>query len=79
MYNLLIPSQYFHETRAYPELNEINSGICDSKTYEEIKSLYPEEYEKRKISKYCYRYPKGESYEDIKNRLISPKRELHHA
>ena len=66
-------SQYFHETRAYPELNEINSGICDSKTYEEIKSLYPEEYEKRKISKYCYRYPKGESYEDIKNRLSSKK------
>jgi broad specificity phosphatase PhoE len=62
-------SQYFHETRAYPELNEINSGICDSKTYDEIKSLYPEEYEKRKVNKYCYRYPKGESYEDIKNRV----------
>ena len=62
-------SKYFHEIRAYPELNEINSGICDSKTYDEIKSLYPEEYEKRKINKYCYRYPKGESYEDIKNRV----------
>ena len=63
-------SQYFHETRAYPELNEINSGICDSKTYDEIKSLYPEEHEKRKVNKYCYSYPKGESYEDIKNRVM---------
>lgn len=62
-------SQYFPEKRSYPQLNEIKSGICDGKTYDEIKSLYPEEYEKRKINKYCYRYPKGESYEDIKNRV----------
>lgn len=61
--------QYFYETTACPELNEINSGICDSKTYDEIKSLYPEEYEKRSKNKYYYRYPNGESYEDIKNRV----------
>lgn len=62
-------SQYFHETKAYPELNEINSGICDSKTYDEIKIMYPDEYHKRNENKYYYRYPKGESYEDIKNRV----------
>jgi len=62
-------AQYFHETKAYPELNEINSGICDSKTYNEIKSSYPEEYKKRSKNKYYYRYPNGESYEDIKNRV----------
>lgn len=62
-------AQYFQVSKAYPELNEINSGICDSKTYNEIKSLYPEEYEKRSKNKYYYRYPSGESYEDIKNRV----------
>ena len=62
-------AQYFHVSKAYHELNEINSGICDSKTYDEIKSLYPEEYEKRSKNKYYYRYPNGESYEDIKNRV----------
>jgi len=62
-------AQYFQVSKAYPELNEINSGICDSKTYDEIKSLYPEEYEKRSHNKYYYRYPNGESYEDIKNRV----------
>ena len=34
-------SQYFPEKRSYPQLNEIKSGICDGKTYDEIKSLYP--------------------------------------
>ena len=62
-------AQYFYISKACPELNEINSGICDSKTYNEIKLLYPEEYEKRSKNKYYYRYPNGESYEDIKNRV----------
>ncbi|KAM3307242.1 6-phosphofructo-2-kinase/fructose-2,6-bisphosphatase [Capsicum chacoense] len=50
-------------------LDEINSGICDGMTYEEIKKNMPEEYESRKKDKLRYRYPRGESYLDVIQRL----------
>lgn len=53
----------------YGELNEINSGICDSMTYQEIEKKFPKEFNKRKNNKYYYRYPNGESYADINKRL----------
>ncbi|XP_055832128.1 6-phosphofructo-2-kinase/fructose-2,6-bisphosphatase isoform X1 [Solanum dulcamara] len=50
-------------------LDEINSGVCDGMTYEEIKRNMPEEYESRKKDKLRYRYPRGESYLDVIQRL----------
>jgi len=50
-------------------LNEIDGGVCEGLTYEEIKEQYPEEYQRRKDSKYSYRYPMGESYYDLVIRL----------
>ncbi|GAB2275056.1 hypothetical protein Dimus_009824 [Dionaea muscipula] len=50
-------------------LDEINSGVCDGMTYEEIKKNMPEEYEARKKDKLRYRYPRGESYLDVIQRL----------
>lgn len=50
-------------------LDEINAGICEHKTYEEIKKLYPDDYEKRNKDKLNYRYPSGESYIDLISRL----------
>ncbi|KAG8067281.1 hypothetical protein GUJ93_ZPchr0005g16155, partial [Zizania palustris] len=50
-------------------LDEINSGVCDGMTYEEIKKVMPEEYESRKKDKLRYRYPRGESYLDVIQRL----------
>ena len=44
-------------------LNEIDSGVCDDLTYEEIKERWPEDFIARDIDKYRYRYPRGESYE----------------
>ena len=38
-------------------------------TYEEIRQHYPEEYIKRERNKLEYRYPDGESYIDVKERL----------
>ena len=38
-------------------------------SYEEIKTRYPMEYEKRERNKLEYRYPDGESYIDVKERL----------
>ncbi|KAI7694724.1 6-phosphofructo-2-kinase/fructose-2, 6-bisphosphatase [Sarcoptes scabiei] len=50
-------------------LNEIDAGICEEMTYEEIQNKYPEEFALRDQDKFHYRYPKGESYEDLVARL----------
>ncbi|XP_043931787.1 6-phosphofructo-2-kinase/fructose-2,6-bisphosphatase 3-like isoform X2 [Protopterus annectens] len=50
-------------------LNEIDAGVCEDMTYEEIKEKFPEEYELREQDKYYYRYPSGESYQDLVQRL----------
>lgn len=41
-------------------LNEIDAGICEEMTYEEIQEAYPEEFALRDQDKFHYRYPKGE-------------------
>ncbi|XP_042512255.1 6-phosphofructo-2-kinase/fructose-2,6-bisphosphatase-like isoform X2 [Macadamia integrifolia] len=48
-------------------LDEINAGVCDGMTYEEIEKNMPEE--SRKKDKLRYRYPRGESYLDVIQRL----------
>uniref|UniRef100_A0A8B9MDA1 6-phosphofructo-2-kinase/fructose-2,6-biphosphatase 1 n=1 Tax=Accipiter nisus TaxID=211598 RepID=A0A8B9MDA1_9AVES len=50
-------------------LNEIDAGVCEEMTYEEIQERYPYEFALRDQDKYRYRYPKGESYEDLVQRL----------
>ncbi|XP_017952165.1 6-phosphofructo-2-kinase/fructose-2,6-bisphosphatase 1 isoform X3 [Xenopus tropicalis] len=50
-------------------LNEIDAGVCEEMTYEEIQERFPEEFALRDQDKYRYRYPKGESYEDLVQRL----------
>ena len=44
-------------------------GICEEMTYEEIRDKYPEEFAARDENKFHYRYPRGESYEDLVARL----------
>ncbi|XP_034631207.1 6-phosphofructo-2-kinase/fructose-2,6-bisphosphatase 4 isoform X4 [Trachemys scripta elegans] len=41
-------------------LNEIDAGVCEEMTYEEIQENYPLEFALRDQDKYRYRYPKGE-------------------
>uniref|UniRef100_A0A1Y1KBZ9 6-phosphofructo-2-kinase domain-containing protein n=1 Tax=Photinus pyralis TaxID=7054 RepID=A0A1Y1KBZ9_PHOPY len=50
-------------------LNEIDAGICEEMTYEEIKDQYPDDFAARDCNKFAYRYPRGESYEDLVARL----------
>uniref|UniRef100_A0A1B6DGN2 6-phosphofructo-2-kinase domain-containing protein n=1 Tax=Clastoptera arizonana TaxID=38151 RepID=A0A1B6DGN2_9HEMI len=50
-------------------LNEIDAGICEEMTYEEIQEKYPEDFAARDQAKFTYRYPRGESYEDLVARL----------
>ncbi|XP_061423209.1 6-phosphofructo-2-kinase/fructose-2,6-bisphosphatase-like isoform X2 [Lethenteron reissneri] len=50
-------------------LDEIDAGVCEEMTYEEIQETHPEEFALRDQDKYHYRYPKGESYQDLVHRL----------
>jgi broad specificity phosphatase PhoE len=50
-------------------LDEISSGLRDGMTYEEILKDFPEEYEERNKDKLNYRYPRGESYMDVIQRI----------
>jgi broad specificity phosphatase PhoE len=50
-------------------LDEINTGAYDGLTYSEIEEKYPSEAEERKKDKLRYRYPEGESYLDIIQRV----------
>ena len=56
-------------TRAWRALDEIDAGVCDGMTYEEIADGMPQEYEARQADKFRYRYPRGESYQDVIQRL----------
>lgn len=50
-------------------LDELNAGICDGMTYQQIAERHPGEYAARAEDKLRYRYPGGESYEDVIQRL----------
>uniref|UniRef100_A0A8B9JPF4 6-phosphofructo-2-kinase/fructose-2,6-bisphosphatase 2 n=1 Tax=Astyanax mexicanus TaxID=7994 RepID=A0A8B9JPF4_ASTMX len=50
-------------------LNEIDAGVCEEMSYDMIKHMYPDEYAMRDQDKYHYRYPGGESYQDLVQRL----------
>ena len=50
-------------------LDEIDAGACEGLTYAEIKAAQPEEYAARMQDKLRYRYPRGESYLDVIQRL----------
>src|SRR6185437_6409309 len=55
--------------RQWRALDEIDAGVCDGMTYAEIARLMPHEYEGRSTDKFRYRYPRGESYQDVIQRL----------
>lgn len=50
-------------------LDEIHAGSCEGMTYQEIEKQMPDEYQARARDKLRYRYPRGESYEDVIQRL----------
>ena len=50
-------------------VNEIDAGVCEGMTYEEIQEKYPEDFARRDEDKFHYRYARGESYEDLVARL----------
>jgi broad specificity phosphatase PhoE/predicted kinase len=54
---------------ALEEFDEIDSGICECMSYEEIRREMPRVYSRRKEDKYNYVYPKGEGYVSMKKRI----------
>ncbi|XP_024148081.1 6-phosphofructo-2-kinase/fructose-2,6-bisphosphatase 2 isoform X2 [Oryzias melastigma] len=50
-------------------LNEIDAGVCEEMSYKMIEEKYPKEFVMRDQNKYLYRYPGGESYQDLVQRL----------
>lgn len=52
-------------------LREIEVGVCDGLSYDQVKESFPNEYKAREQDKLRYRYPRGESYMDIISRLES--------
>ena len=55
--------------RSLKALDELDAGVCDGLTYEEIAAQYPEDYASRDADKYNYRYRGGESYSDLVHRI----------
>lgn len=58
-----------YQTLEWKALDELDSGVCDSLTYQEISDQYPEDFKARDDDKYNYRYRGGESYRDVVIRL----------
>ncbi|VDO80457.1 unnamed protein product [Heligmosomoides polygyrus] len=56
-------------TEFWKVLDEIDAGICEGLTYEDFERRYPVQFAERDRDKYHYRYPNGESYEDLVTRL----------
>ena len=62
--------------KAFRNLDEIYAGLCDGMTYAEIAQTFPDEAAARKLDKFNYRYPRGESYTDLILRLEPLAHEL---
>ena len=50
-------------------LNDLDVGVADGLSYEQVRARFPEEYRARSADKLRYRYPRGESYLDLIARL----------
>ncbi|ORZ18153.1 fructose-2,6-bisphosphatase-like protein [Absidia repens] len=50
-------------------LDELDTGVCDGMTYDEIAEKFPDDFLQRDQDKFNYRYRGGESYRDLVLRL----------
>jgi 6-phosphofructo-2-kinase len=60
-----------YEVKQMRMLDELNAGIMEGLTYDEIRTKHAEEYLRRRRDKLAYRYPGpgGEGYLDVINRI----------
>jgi broad specificity phosphatase PhoE len=57
--------KFIGNTISIKALDEINVGICDGLTYDQVQVKYPKDFEERNKDKLRFRYPRGESYMDM--------------
>lgn len=64
----------------WKQLDELDSGVCEGMTYDEVEEKFPEDAAERDRDKYNYRYHRGESYRDLVQRLepVIMEMERHH-
>ncbi|ORC86589.1 putative 6-phosphofructo-2-kinase/fructose-2,6-biphosphatase [Trypanosoma theileri] len=67
------------KTLRWHSLNEIHAGVCEDLTYAEVREKYPLIDHFRRLNKYTFRYPEGESYQDLVMRLEPVIMELENA
>lgn len=64
------------ETRIRSELQEINFGRFEGLSYDEIETLYPQRYKLWMESPTKIQFPQGESFSDMKARVLNFKESL---
>lgn len=67
------------KTLRWSSLNEIHAGVCEGLTYAEVREKYSLIDHFRSQNKYSFRYPAGESYQDLVMRLEPVIMELENA
>ncbi|KAG8347498.1 putative 6-phosphofructo-2-kinase/fructose-2,6-biphosphata se [Trypanosoma vivax] len=67
------------ETVHWGCLNELHAGVCENLTRDEVREQHPLLEELRDCNKYSFRYPEGESYKDLVQRLEPIIMELENA
>ena len=48
-----------------PQMSEINPGVWDGHTPEQVRKYFPDEWERFVKDPYAYRAPRAESYHDL--------------
>ena len=51
-----------YEKLTWKSLDELDAGVCDGMTYEQIEEQYPEDFANRDDDKFNYRYRGGPDY-----------------
>ena len=72
----IICQQFGIEPTFRSELREVNIGVWESLTWQEIQSRWPEEWQARLNDLVNYRVPQGENLLDVEARLMPVVREI---
>jgi alpha-ribazole phosphatase len=72
----IIAAKFTLPIKTEKRLREIHMGDWENLTFAEVRSQYPEEFEKRGQDIAHYRRPGGESFTDVRNRALAVFNEI---
>jgi alpha-ribazole phosphatase len=58
------------QVRPDPRLREIDAGLWEGLAFEEAAARYPREFDERELDLTGYRFPGGESFRDLRERVV---------